>query len=336
MATAQTMYHLQYDSQRLLLMRDEVQWTARLDAAPQRADVVVNFGCGQQLTPHIMLETVDVLAALGLTVAAVAGSQWCCGMAVEEDDPGAGIKVVRGSVRHMAKFEPQTTVHACGAWWPQTGKLRELGEVVPFDLAYIADFVMRTVESRFDTIEWRNTPRAPMLIHLKTPEVDAETLAERASSVGIADACVSAILGMIPNVEIVGEVEAPTLGAPCAEGPDDEGLLDNLSPAQRESVRTELADQAARAGANELVFVHHQCFREWGKFASDRLTVRHYISVLADAMGLARPNRYHTCWSLPTIEDIVDETTPAWQSWDLTRTDAISLATEIFPSHPRA
>jgi hypothetical protein len=336
MATAPAAYHLQYDSQRLLVMRDEVEWTSRLGATPQRSDVVVNFGCGQQLTPHLMLETVDVLGALGLTVTAVAGSQWCCGMAVDEDDPRAAIKVVRGSVRHMAKYEPQTTVHACGAWWPQTAKLRELGETVPFDLAYIADFVMKTLERRLDDIEWQNTASTPVLIHLKTPEVDAETLAERASSVGVADTCVSAILRMIPNVEIVGEVQAPTLGAPCAEGPDGGGLLDNLSPTQRESARSELAGQADRAGASQLVCVHHACSREWGKFASDRLPVRHYISVLADAMGLARPNRYHTCWELPTIEDIVDETTPAWQSWDLTRTDATSLATEIFPSHPRA
>src|SRR3954470_21376418 len=122
MTTAATQYHLQYDSQRLLLMRDEGQWTARLGGPPDRSDVVVNFGCGQQLTPHLMLETVDVLAALGLTVTAVAGSQWCCGMAMDEDDSRAAMKAARGSVRHMAHFEPKTTVHACGAWWPQMAK----------------------------------------------------------------------------------------------------------------------------------------------------------------------------------------------------------------------
>jgi hypothetical protein len=313
-----------------------VQWTSRSGTAPQRSDVVVNFGCGQQLTPHIMLETVDVLSALGLTVTAVAGSQWCCGMAVDEDDPGAAIKVVRGSVRHMAKYEPHTTVHACGAWWPQTAKLRGLGETVPFDLAYIADFVMRSVESRLEEIEWRNTPSVAALVHLKTPETDAETLAERASSVGIADASVLAILKMIPNVEVVGEIQSLSLGIPCGDGPEEGGLPDDLSPAQSETLRSELADQGDRTGASELVCVHHACFRHWGKFASDRLPVRHYISVLADAMGLARPNRYHTCWSLPTIDDIVDETRPAWESWDLTREDAFSLAAEIFPAHRRA
>jgi hypothetical protein len=336
MTTAATQYHLQYDSQRLLLMRDEVQWTARLGGQPDRSDVVVNFGCGQQLTPHIMLETVDVLAALGMTVTAVAGSQWCCGVAVDEEGDDATVKVVRGSVRHMAKYAPHTTVHACGGWWPQTAKLRALGEDVPFGLAYIADFVMQAVESRLGDIEWKSTEAVPTLMHLKAPEIDAETLAERGSSVGIADARVSAIMQMIPNVEVVGEIESTPVGSPCDEGPDGDGLFDGASPAQLEEVKAKLADEADRMGAAQIVCVHHACSREWGKFTSDRLPVRHYISVLAEAMGLARPNRYHTCWALPTLDDILDETRPAWQSWDLSRQEAAGLAAEVFPSHPRA
>ena len=336
MATAATQYHLQYDSQRLLLMRDEVQWTARLGAKPERSDVVVNFGCGQQLTPHIMLETVDVLAALGMTVTAVAGSQWCCGVAMDEDGVDATVKVVRGSVRHMAKYEPHTTVHACGGWWPQTARLRALGENVPFGLAYIADFVMQAVESRLDDIEWKSTEAIPSLMHMKTPEIDAETLAERGASVGIADARVSAIMQMIPNVEVVGEIESTPRGSPCDEGPDGDGIFDNATRAQLDAVKTELAAEAERMGAGQIVCVHHACSREWGKFASAGLPVRHYISVLAEAMGLARPNRYHTCWALPTLDDIVDETRPAWQSWDLSRQEAGVLAAEIFPAHEPA
>jgi hypothetical protein len=38
---------------------------------------------------------------------------------------------------------------------------------------------------------------------------------------------------------------------------------------------------------------------------------------------------------LPSVEDIVDETAPAWRSWDLNRDEATALAAEIYPSHPR-
>jgi hypothetical protein len=336
MSTAAAQYHLQYDSQRLLLTRDEVQWTARLGAKPERSDVVVNFGCGQQLTPHLMLETVDVLETLGMTVTAVAGSQWCCGMAAEDEGLEATVKVVRGSVRHMARYEPHTTVHACGGWWPQTARLRERGEDVCFGLAYIADFVLQALEQRQDEIEWHSQVAVPSLLHLKTPEIDAEVPAERGASVGIADARVSSIMQMIPNVEVVADIEATPRGNPCDEGPDGDGLFDAASPAQLETIKTELADHAERRAAAQVVCVHHACFREWGKFATERLPVRHYISVLAEAMGVARPNRYHACWALPTLDDIVDETRPAWESWDLSRQEAAALAADIFPAHEPA
>jgi hypothetical protein len=53
-------------------------------------------------------------------------------------------------------------------------------------------------------------------------------------------------------------------------------------------------------------------------------------------MGLARPNRFHTCWALPSVADILEETAPAWRSWDLSRDEAESLVTQIFPSHARS
>jgi hypothetical protein len=335
-ATAPAFYHMLRDSQRLLLTRDEVRWAPQLTETPQPVDVVVNFGCGQQLTPHLMLEAVDVLGALGVRVAAVAGPQWCCGMPVEEDEVGGGTQVVRASVRRISRFQPRTSVQVCGAWWPQTETLRDLGEVVPFDLAHMAQFVMHALERRLDDIEWRDTTTTRVLVHLKAHELSPEMLAERAASMAGTDGCVPAILRMIPTVDIVGDVVAPTMGAPCATGEDDRSVLSDLSPEQLEQVRTELADQADRTGASLLACAHHQCFREWGKFAGDRLPVRHYISVLADAMGLARPNRYHTCWALPTVDDIVEETAPAWRSWGMTRAEAVTAAGQIFPSHPLA
>src|SRR5262249_23808586 len=159
---------------------------------------------------------------------------------------------------------------------------RDLGEAVPFELEHIGQFVMNAVRSRLDDIEGRSTPSTRVLVHLKGQDMSPEERIERAASMKSTDGCVPEILRMIPSVDIVGEVEAPALGAPCAgTGEDDHSILRDLSPEQREQVRNELADQGERAGADVLVCAHHQCFREWGKFGSDRLPVRHYISVLA-------------------------------------------------------
>ena len=335
--TASDTYHILRDSQRLLLTRDEVLWQNQLTGAEPQSDIVINFGCGLQLTPHLMLEMLDVLAALGVKVSAVAGPQWCCGMPVEEDRPGTSVGVARASVQHLARFRPRTTVQSCGAWWPQTAKVRDAGGDVPFDLQPLPEFIMTALQRALPTVAWRDAPTRRVLVHLKAQDVATpEERAERATSLGAVDRAIPEILRMIPSVELVGEVGPPSLGRPCDTDDDDRSILSDISPQERDQVLGEFAEQGARADASVIVCAHHRCAQEWGKFSSDAMAIRHYVSVLADAMGLARPDRYHTCWALPSIDDIVDETARAWRSWDLGRDEATLLAAQIFPAHPRS
>jgi heterodisulfide reductase subunit D len=336
--TAADSYHLLRDSQRILLTRDEVLWQTQLTGSEPQADIVIDFGCGLQRTPHVMLEMLDVLTALGVHVQAVAGPQWCCGMPVEEDRPGTSVGVTRASVRHLAQFQPARTVQSCGAWWPQTAKLRAAGEDIPFDLVPLPEFIMTSLQRGLDAVSWRDVPTRHALVHLKAQDAAPDVRLERAASLGAADRAIPEILRMIPSVEMVGEVEPPTLGRPCNtdEGEDDRSVLHDLSATDHARVLAELTEQGGRADADLIVCAHHRCAEEWGKFSSDAVEIKHYISVLADAMGLARPNRFHTCWALPSVADIVDETAPAWRSWDLSRDEAESLVTQIFPSHARS
>ena len=115
---------------------------------------------------------------------------------------------------------------------------------------------------------------------------------------------------------------------------DDRPVLSDLTLEQHAQVLAELAEQGSRADADLIVCAHHRCALDWGKLSTGRIQVRHYISVLANAMGLERPDRFHACWSLPSIEDIVRETEPAWRSWDLSRGEAAMLASNVFPEHP--
>ena len=110
-------------------------------------------------------------------------------------------------------------------------------------------------------------------------------------------------------------------------------MLADVTPDEKALVLAEFAEQGSRADASMIICGHHRCAQEWGEFSSPDMQVRHYVSVLADAMGLARPDRYHRCWSLPSIKDIVDETASNWRSWDLSRDEAATLAAQIFPAH---
>jgi heterodisulfide reductase subunit D len=329
--TASAHYHRLRNSQRLLLSRDEVRWHLRVPEPAERTDVVIDFGCGLQRTPHLMVEMVDVLTALGASVTAVAGSQWCCGIPV--DVPTLSAEVTRASVAHLARHEPKTVVQSCGAWWPKVATLCAEGESIPFELEHLSDFILSALRQRADSIDWCAVPHQRVLLHLKAQDVlDAGMRAERANSLGATDRSVPVILALIPSVEIAGDVQTPSPGRPC-DTVDDRSVLDGLARGDRERVTAELAGQAEQAGANAIVCAHHRCYEEWGKYGTDGLPVRHYVSMLAEAMGLARSSRFHTCWSLPSIAAIVDETRPAWQSWGLARDEATALATEVFWTH---
>jgi hypothetical protein len=329
--TASAHYHLLRNSQRLLLTRDEVRWQLRVQESSPPADVVIDFGCGLQRTPHIMVEIVDVLTALGISVTAVAGSQWCCGAPLGSD--AASTDVTRASAAHLARHRPTTVIQSCGAWWPQVSKLRATGESVPFELKHMSEFILTVLEQKRESFDWRPVSDPRVLVHLKMQDVvNPDMQAERVNSLAATDRCVPLILGLIPSVEIVGHVQAPSIGPPCSTE-NDRSMLDTATLVERAQVGVELAGQAARAGADAIVCAHHRCYEEWGKFGTTELPVRHYASVLAEAMGLARPSRFHACWSLPSIAAIVDETRPAWQSWGLARKDATALAAVIFPTH---
>ena len=45
--------------------------------------------------------------------------------------------------------------------------------------------------------------------------------------------------------------------------------------------------------------MYHSCTRELTKFASDRICAsRHYVSILAEALGVAKPDRFSQYWRM--------------------------------------
>ena len=95
-------------------------------------------------------------------------------------------------------------------------------------------------------------------------------------------------------------------------------------------LRQELAAAVRAAGADRLVCVHHQCFREWGKLATGGVPVQHYMSVLAEALGVAQPDRYHTYWEQRDPDAAVEQARSEWSSWGLGEEEARTIARRIF------
>jgi len=64
----------------------------------------------------------------------------------------------------------------------------------------------------------------------------------------------------------------------------------------------------------------------WSRYASDRLRVQHTVSILAEALGCAHPDRYQAAVRLATAEAVVAQTRPIWSTWGMGETEALGLA----------
>jgi hypothetical protein len=138
------------------------------------------------------------------------------------------------------------------------------------------------------------------------------------------------LLRRIPGVEVIGIADTPTLDLCDNAGPK----IATIGTEEYLTAQAELERYLREAGADTMVTLYHGCTRELGKFASDRLRVRHYVSVLAEAFGVSKPDRFSELWRLADPEKIVEASRPSWESWDITEDEALRLAHKYFvPSY---
>jgi hypothetical protein len=132
---------------------------------------------------------------------------------------------------------------------------------------------------------------------------------------------------------VVGLADTPALNVCDNAGPK----IASITSDEYRATQGALEDHVAAAGADTIVTLYHGCTREMGKFASDRLAVRHYISVLAQALGVGKPDRFSEYWRLGDADKVVEASRPNWESWGINEGEALRLAHKHFtPSYASA
>ncbi len=315
-------FRRQIESIRFHIARAEVRWSERYVPPARPAEVVMDFGCGVQFTPHLMVEAMGVFRALGVDTVGVVGPQWCCGQPYRSDGkPGSGDNMADSSFGRMTAFQPHAMVQWCGAAQVQFGEraLRMFGESE--NVTHVTAFLAKRIEELGEQVPWRRRLDARVLVHEKSK--DPMPFADRGPVMRSYD-LVPAMLERIPGVTVVGEIRALDRGLPC------EADFARLSASEVEGARDELARRAREAGADVVVCEHHLCFREWGKLRSDALQVRHYTSLLASALDVEAADRYHDNWELGDVDAIVERARPQWESWGTSPAEARAIATKLF------
>lgn len=324
-------YNWMTECRKLLVSRDEVGWLERHTTPDRSVDVFVNMSCGTQLVPHVTLEIVEVLTALGVSFVAGTGPQFCCGKPfMTHDQMDAGHRTTATSAARFMDWGASTATHACQSCQiVHSARAARDPEAAGLANVHLTEFLENRRRELGDAVPWRRDLLG---------ELPVKVLVEGHHITPVHDESVHSVarlLGLIPGVEVVGEVEAPRLGAPCAtDAPGAPSVLAELSDVERAEVTAELEGQAlARGGATVIVPTSHYCLREWSKFASDRLSVKHYFTMVAEALGCSRPDRYQEFWRLRDPARVFELSRPNWQSWGMTPERARDAVNKSFEPH---
>jgi Fe-S oxidoreductase len=315
-------YRAMVERERFQVAKDEVRWAERHRTPERPVEVLLNFGCNVRQTPHLMREAVAVLETLDVDFEAVAGQQYCCGKPYS----GAGFKdeargVVEASVRRMASFRPERAIQWCSACEMQFHDvvLPEIG--IEFQSDGLAAFLVERIDARKDRVPWRSEVRTRVLVH---GHVGEHVVRDAHPPI------VMELLARIPGIEVVGYAKTPALQLCDNAGP----RIATIGTAEYRSAQRELEGYLEESGADTIVTLYHGCTRELGKFASERLRVRHYISLVADALGVGKPDRFSEYWRLGEPAKVKEAARRNWESWGIGEDEALALAHKYFvPSY---
>jgi Fe-S oxidoreductase len=317
-------YRAMLERERMQVARDEAKWIERHTPPERQVDVVLNFGCNVRQTPHLMREAVAVFEALGIDHVALAGQQFCCGKpyaASGLDDVAR--HVADASVKRMSSFKPKVEIQWCSACEMQFQDLviPELG--IEFESMGLAAFLTRRLDELGDRVPWKRPVPLRALVHGHLGQHRV-----RDAHPGLT----MELLRRVPGVELAEETVA---SSPALDICDNSGIkIASIDSRQFRAAQASLEEYVASEGADTLVTLYHNCTRELSKFASERVRIRHYISIVAEALGVGKPDRFSQYWRLGDPERVKEASRPNWESWGYTDDEARALAHKYFvPSY---
>ncbi|MGE3916562.1 MAG: heterodisulfide reductase-related iron-sulfur binding cluster [Hyphomicrobiaceae bacterium] len=233
------------------------------------------FGCNMLRHAELIRLSMQLLERAGYDVTAAGGPGYCCGTPYDHTPDAASVMAGRTVARFNEAADGQgrgTVVTWCPSCHMHMSDIMAPGNEARFGIAHVTEMLAGA---------------ADQLAPLMTRPVKRRVMLHR--HIGFAathvpvDERVSALLGRIQGLEVVAGPAVPghmcsSLGAvPGALKPHLEATLD-----------------AARvAGCDTLATIFHSCHREMVPLdGRDGLSVRNWVHLVAEAMGLAAEDAY--------------------------------------------
>lgn len=322
-------YEYMEDMPQMMLSKDEVNWIERRPTTGEKVPVFMNMSCGTKLAAHTGLETVNIFKTLGVEFVAGTGRQYCCGKIYRANArDGAGERMSKASINRFREWGAMTAVHHCPSCqiiFDDFVKRRPDVAPAGFTNKHFSTFLEERLLQLGDKVPWKRKVDARVLLEVYGFDTMSPVHAEVANTA-------ERILSLVPGVQFIGRLEMPSQGAACLTHPDG---LQNESKLSREefvAMQGELRQQLRARGASVIAPVDKFCQREWSKFAADDIPVRHYLSIVADALGCDEPDRFQLLWQLRDTKAILEATRPYWESWGVDEKTATWLVARQFDS----
>jgi Fe-S oxidoreductase len=312
-------------AEQLLLGRDEVTWLDSRPLPDRKIDAFLSMSCGTQESPHLLLDTVAVCDALGISFVAAAGAAGCCGKPfISSGHVDAGERWIWSKAERARKAGASVQVSwctACEATATTSAARRKVVDGIdhPVRETQILSFLADRVEELGDAVPWKQeVPRRFLAEGHDWSPVHAKAWAANVR-----------LLSHIPGIEVVGRYDGFADESPCGWRARETSQGPWTGPKTAEEImerRVELADIAASLGADSIACQHQGCHQIWSRYSSERLVVQHAVSTLAEALGCSHPDRYQAAVRLGDAGEIVAQTRPNWESWGLTEERALAIA----------
>ena len=238
-----------------------------LAPAEQRtADVLFYTGCNVLKTPHIVLNVMDILDALGLDFDVVGGTAHCCGVyQFQEADLPTYERMGHRTFQRFGASGASKVLTWCPTCTKNFGELENDVEPASFDLGHVSEFLaanLDALKARFKA----DQPKRRVVIH--------EHL-----GIGATLASIGTLMRAVPNLELIQLPQDSGFSYAC-------GGVAAKYKTREQAIHRALAEGAVAAGADTIVTMYHSCHRALsGAEAIYPLRVVNFTDVLAEALG---------------------------------------------------
>jgi heterodisulfide reductase subunit D len=256
-------------------------------AERRTADVLFYTGCNVLRTPHIVLNVMDILDALGLDFDVVGGTAHCCGVyQFQEADLPTYERVGHRTFQRLGQSGAAKVLTWCPTCTKNFGELEEPVEAPSFDLGHVSEFLaanLDALKARFVA----GQPRRRVVIH-------------EHQGIGATVESIARLLGAVPNLELLQIEQDSGFSYACG------GQAAKFK--ERElAIHRRLAEGAVAAGADTIVTMYHSCHRALaGVEAVHPLKVVNFTDVIAEALGRGgHPDYYRLYKQGGTMDEAV-------------------------------